>query len=484
MHTYNLTKPLYHLIKTSSTHYLYDTATNQILNISSESYTHLEKNEFSYEELVDFLNYSLENNEVLSPKLPKQLLSSFSESKIINSIENVCTQLSLEVSQRCNLRCKYCVYSGQYKGKRIHSNRLMDPQIAYAAIDYLTVHSNQVSMPTIAFYGGEPLLNFALIKDVTNYALEKMSKRKVLFTVTSNGTLITPEKIRFFIQHNFHLFISLDGPKKIHDQARTYHNGKGSFDVVLRNLQMIRSSFPEYYRTNLHLSMVIQPGVDLLEIDWLLCELGISSAKIATVSEYGTKYNDEYLRKPILNETIFLEKFINAAKEGVLEMQLGTPEFCLSSALFTSSISRILTRTFPAKSSDHNLDLGICIPGNRKVFVDCDGNIYPCEKTDGSNNLLLGNILSGGVQTKLVKEIIEKFHEYVQYACKKCWLFRLCDACYIQPSWENHYDEDKFQVACNLLRKKYSIALEMYCKIMEFNPESLYCIIEEGVHLQ
>ena len=121
--------------------------------------------------------------------------------------------LVLQVTQSCNLRCEYCAYSGNYYN-RSHEANYMSVEVAKKAVDFLFDHSTNALEVGIGFYGGEPLLNFSLIKKIIAYIEEKYSGKAVRYNMTTNATLLTDEIIDYLVEKEFQLVFSIDGPKK------------------------------------------------------------------------------------------------------------------------------------------------------------------------------------------------------------------------------------------------------------------------------
>lgn len=127
-------------------------------------------------------------------------------------------QLILQVTQNCNLRCKYCVYSGSYVN-RTHTKKRMSFEIAKQAVDFYFAHNTNKDAGVISFYGGEPLLEMELIKKIVVYSEKLYEGKELRFNMTSNATLLTDEIADFLYEHNFNLTISLDGPEEVHNQS-------------------------------------------------------------------------------------------------------------------------------------------------------------------------------------------------------------------------------------------------------------------------
>lgn len=484
MSSMQLAAPLFQLIRTGEANYLYDTATNTVLRVGSEAAAFLQKEEFSGADLLRLLDYSRRNAGTLRPCRPRRFSSPFSSNDIAQAIGSGCSQATLEVSRKCNLRCDYCVYSGQYAGKRTHEGARMPHEVAFRAIEYLATHSVRAPLTAIGFYGGEPLTNFVLIQDATSYASKLFLGRRIQFTLTTNGTLLSDDIMEFLEKHKFGLMVSIDGPQDIHDENRVYANNRGSWSDTVDNLRRLKSRYPDYWRTYVNLSMVVSPGTDLLELDRFVREEDIASVKLATISSYGTQYREQYEKQPIVNEEAILKRYADAGCAGQLNVRSGTPELCLACSLCGTSMSRLIQRSPGVDAEkESTLNLGMCVPGARKIFVDVDGDIYPCEKTDGARNLYLGNVLTGGVQLEKVEAILQDFFSFVEESCKDCWMHRFCETCLVQPTWKHTFDADKMAYECDALRRKYKKMLELYCGMMEVNPRALDHLMEDRIRL-
>ena len=145
----------------------------------------------------------------------------YSLEEFLNSFSSM---IILGITERCNLRCEYCCYSGHFEGYRSHNNRSMTFEIAQKAVSQHLHSFQQNGRGGVSFYGGEPLLEFELIKQVVDYTEKEANLlgKEIVFTITTNGTLLDDEKIHFFVKHNFVVLISIDGPKESHDRYRIF----------------------------------------------------------------------------------------------------------------------------------------------------------------------------------------------------------------------------------------------------------------------
>ena len=155
-------------------------------------------------------------------------------------MDNDLSQLILQVTQQCNLRCAYCAYSGIYEGHRVHQNKRMSFELAKRGIDFFIKHSREKDSIDIGFYGGEPLLEFDLLKKCTEYARGLVEGKELTFGLTTNGTLLKDEIAEYLVENDFRIGISLDGPKREHDINRRFANGKGSFDTIIQNVKRLK----------------------------------------------------------------------------------------------------------------------------------------------------------------------------------------------------------------------------------------------------
>lgn len=270
--------------KTNRFNYIYDINTNEFLRVDEIIW-----------DIVDFI-YSKTENEIIkefSIKYPSEVIKSSIEKikkaikeeglflhtrpeelkfyhidEIKDKLNNDLHQLTLVVTEQCNLRCKYCVYSGNYYYERTHSNRKMPLDLAFKAIDFLFSHARDSAKIYISFYGGEPLLEFNLVKKCVEYVKVKneMAHKDINFSITTNGILLNNEVINFLISNKIGLIISLDGPEKIHNRYRVFPTGNGTFEIIIKNLFKLRKRNKEYYDKYVGFNTTITPPYDLFEL--------------------------------------------------------------------------------------------------------------------------------------------------------------------------------------------------------------------------
>lgn len=485
--------------KTDKNCYLYNACTNHIVEVGKLIYDLIDfHGDISNETLVQQFSSMYEKSaleaamekivelklrgEFLYANTPKRCGYFASEDEIRRQISDSLQQITLGVTEDCNLRCKYCIYTGSYAGSKLHARREMSLDVAKASIDYLSEHCVDSKPPVaVGFYGGEPLLNFELIEHIVPYCRSKI-KKPLLFTLTTNGTLLNDEINRFLRDNCFSLLISVDGPKAVHDKYRYFKGSmKGSFDVVTNNLKRLRELDEGYFNSMVSLSMTLMPPVDLVSVDKFVAELGVKP-RVSLVQTYGTKLLeqemvDRYLG-PEKSEDI-RRKFARTAIDGTF-MQRPLPNahlFCR--ALYWGGLKKLHVRKYYS-----GFDKGIfaytnlCIPGASKLFVTPDGHFYVCERVDGFKDLCIGDVKTG-VNINKVVNLVQQFDEFRRKTCKNCWAIRFCSMCFATTYHFNGWDFEKISHYCDMQRREYTNYLQLYCSILEENPSGLDFIIEE-----
>ncbi len=376
--------------------------------------------------------------------------------------EGVCEQLILGVTEHCNLRCGYCVYSEHYTNYRQHSKYFMSEQTAKDAVDFF-LKSNPPRM-NIAFYGGEPLVNFPLIVSVVEYA-KKKADFECTFGLTTNGTLLGNEEIaRFFIDNNFRLAVSLDGDAATHDRYRRFENGNGTHAIIYENLRRLRAMDEDYYQSKVVFSAVNAPPyrilttLDYFSSEELLCGHHVTPAFLSRAANQFVPLADQDGR---------------SKREGNLDELSRLYADCLLNGREISSMLHEIVgkyiediyERFKADLADLPLN-GCCRPGLRRQFVNREGQISICEKMDGVHPV--GNIYTG-LDAKKVHALIDSYIQ-ISEACLDCWACRLCTACFASAHDGAAFSEERKRKECDAVRHRYSEMLILYYSLLEENP--------------
>ncbi|NMC60729.1 MAG: radical SAM protein [Candidatus Methanofastidiosa archaeon] len=334
-------------------------------------------------------------------------------------------QLILNVTEDCNFRCKYCVFSGLYDSMRTHSKKYMDLSVAKKAIDYYFYLLNEgkrynpIRSPSIGFYGGEPLLNFELIKECVEYIEDKYHPSKIIYSLTTNGSLLDKEKADWLMQHNFTLSVSLDGPEEEHNRRRIYKDGRGTFKDVINNIRYIMSTG----YTKITSLPVYDWKSDLFRLEEFFLKEDIPRIAAFSQVDNGGKYYEQFSREDYLKHVKQLEQAKDYYYNNCTKPREDKSIFF---HLFGDKTGKTIFNPIPLASPFPLVPFtGTCIPGKR-IFVDVNGNLHICQVINYYFPI-------GSVDDGLSLEIISKrLSDYFQHTdkCPKCEVKRGCTLCY------------------------------------------------------
>lgn len=247
---------------TDKNYYFFDTGTGKVAKLKinvylvikkileSDNYCDVLGLPLTADDFLDALNeidLAIKTENILSAN-PVQTLTGDAVEKLDEILANGIQNITLEVTEKCNLRCKYCIYNTSHQEYREFGTRNMSWDVAKKAVDFLNDHSTHAQNCHIGFYGGEPLINFELIKKVVKYAKEKMEG--ITFALTTNAVLMTEEIAQFFFDNDFSVIISLDGPQDVHDENRVLKDGTGSFNKTVEGAKKIIKMYHENGKTS------------------------------------------------------------------------------------------------------------------------------------------------------------------------------------------------------------------------------------------
>lgn len=485
-HFYRLGKPF----KTSKEYYFYDLGTGKIFCINENIYTVLrclfDTNEFdSLLKLgldTEILKSTLE--EIKESVLKENILSApiitcFSGPQSLSLSENLehnMSQLILETTQRCNLRCEYCIYQDDHNDYHSFNNIDMTFDTAKKSIDFTYQRANDKM--SIGFYGGEPLLNFKLIKQCVDYAENLIKDKRLNFVMTTNAVLITEDIAKYFAKHNFIITVSLDGPKEIHDENRKFQDGTGSFEYTIRGLKFLVDAYKDRAEYSLFISMVtdgpnIKEKYDKIQsffdnTEWLP-NLSVNSSYISQ-----GRLKQKYTLPSNQNDKLYSNNLhIDPLSDWSIEKQDGqfNKKKLFSNRKIREGLHVIHRRDLYNEPMQNYYFNGCCIPGSRRLYVTVDGNFSPCERV--GTTPFLGNVNSGFDMESIKKYYVNDFmNEAVKY-CNNCWAAHLCTNCYV-----GCFDTDKVNFSyrhssCNYMRYTLEKYLILYHEILERDPESL-----------
>ena len=244
------------VFKTEKNYYFYDTGTGKVAKLNSNVYIvlksllegmpvedikNLQLSKSEFEDAISEIKSAMENEHILQAP-PLKTLTGDAVTELDDILENKVENVTLEVTEKCNLRCKYCIYHPSHPEYRAFGHENMKWDVAKKAIDFLKEHSQNAENRHIGFYGGEPLLNFELIERAVEYA-KKLFGEDMSFAITTNATLVNDKIAEYFAKNNFNIIISLDGPQEMHDANRLMVNGTGSFEKTVMGAKKLFEAF-------------------------------------------------------------------------------------------------------------------------------------------------------------------------------------------------------------------------------------------------
>lgn len=423
----SMKKVIIKCFKTLESYYFYDRYTNSIVKVSPDEYdilTQIEKTGVIPEgetRLEKFLECGL-----LHEKGVREIQHA-STNDIEYLVANKVQQLILQVTRQCNLRCSYCTYSGNYYNRQ-HSDEKMSFDIAQKAIDFYFDHSFEKDSLIIAFYGGEPLLEFSLIKKCVEYSEAKTRDKEIHFYITTNGTLLRGQIASYLCEHNFHITISLDGYKEAHDTNRKFKNGIGSFDLIMENLQLIKDYDSTFFET-IRYNTVVSP-----KADW---------QKVFTFYSESELINSQHVKLTPVSDFCLVDKSIIEANElfwipyryeymkfllylvGKLKGDDIQPSY--EKGMYdTKMLYKALQQHNNEQTEMHHG--GPCLPGIQRLFVNVNGEFYPCERvSEIIPSMNIGSLDKGYDYEKICSLL--NIGKVTREKCLNCWNLRLCKIC-------------------------------------------------------
>lgn len=321
----------------------------------------------------------------------------------------------------------------------------------------------------IGFYGGEPLLEFDLIKECVSYAKRRCNGKQLYYNLTTNGTLVTKEIVEFFLENNVLMMFSLDGPKEIHDLSRRSSSNQGSFEKLLSNIKMIKEEYPEYFSKKVSFNTVLNPErsyscvSDYISGEELLKNNVFMSSLINTHnSKKRTQVSERFMEELRYEEFLLLLSKIEQYPKEKLSPLSRPRGMELDSLRFEKNL--IGRERIPQKAH-HG---GPCVPGNYRIFVDVDGNFYPCERvSETSEEMKIGNLKEGIDKKQVIK--IMNIEKLTEKECHNCWAYDYCNVCAANLDTSTSDPKRALLEECKSIRKSVEDKFKDYCVLKMYD---------------
>ena len=362
--------------------------------------------------------------------------------------QTVVKALCLHIAHDCNLACRYCfAEEGEYKGHR----ELMSAKVGKAALDFLVANSGNRHNLEVDFFGGEPTMNFGVVKEVVEYgrSLEEKHNKHFRFTLTTNGVLLNDEIMEFANKEMDNVVLSIDGRKEVHDFMRPFRKGKGSYDLVVPKFQKFADSRGQqkYYARGTFTHHNLDFSEDVLH----LADLGFEQISVEPVVA------DEKEEYAIKKEDIpkICEEYDKLAKEMIRRNKEGKGFNFFHFMIDLTGGPCVYKR------------LSGCGSGTEYLAVTPWGDLYPCHQFVGEEEFLMGNVWDG-VKKPEISCQFKNCNVYAKEKCKNCFARFYCSGGCAANSYNfTGRIDDVYEIGCELQRKRVECAIMIKAAMAE-----------------
>jgi uncharacterized protein len=355
--------------------------------------------------------------------------------------------LCLHVAHDCNLLCKYCFASqGDFDGQR----SFMSEEVGKKALDFLIENSGSRRNLEVDFFGGEPLMNFDVVKRLVEYgrSIEKEAGKRFRFTMTTNGVLLNDENMKYINENMDNVVLSIDGRKEVNDYMRYTVNGKGTYDMIVpKFLKMAKMrNGKDYFVRGTFTRKNLDFSKDVLH----LADLGFDSTSIepvVTEDQYDYALKEEDLDTIFKEYELLAKEYVNRRKEGngfsffhfMLDLNQGP---CVIKKLSG------------------------CGAGSEYLAITPEGDVYPCHQFVGNEDFLMGSVLEGNVDMSISKDFGQA-HVYNKEKCNDCWAKFYCSGgCHANAYNFNKDIHKPYELGCEMEKKRIECSLAIQANLL------------------
>ena len=404
-----------------------------VMDILKENYTEEEIKE-AYADILE-----LYDNKLL---YSDDVYGDYSKTVVESPIKAMC----LHISHDCNLRCKYCFASTGDFGK---GRKLMPFEVGKAAIDFLLEKSVGRENLEVDFFGGEPLMNFDVVKQIVEYARSKEEEyhKNFRFTITTNGMLLDDDTIDYINKEMYNVVLSIDGRKEVNDRMRVRVDGSGCYDRILPKFKKLVDGRgdKEYYVRGTYTKYNLDFSEDVMH----LYEAGFDEISVEPVIESPEEayaITEEDLDQIYAEYDKLVDRIGAIRKNG---KHINFFHFMIDLDQGPCVIKRLRG----------------CGSGNEYQSITPDGDIYPCHQFVGHDEYKMGNIEEGTFNNDIKKEFAG-CHVYSKPACQECWARFYCSGgCNANNFVFNGDIHKAYELSCKIQRKRIECAILM--KVLE-----------------
>ncbi|MBE5988385.1 uncharacterized protein BXY41_101641 [Lacrimispora xylanisolvens] len=393
-------------------------------------------------EALEEIQFLIDEGELFTKDIYHDYVVDFKKRK------TVVKALCLHIAHDCNLACKYCfAEEGEYHGRRA----LMSFEVGKKALDFLVENSGNRKNLEVDFFGGEPLMNWDVVKQLVEYgrSKEKEYNKKFRFTMTTNGVLLNDEIMEYCNREMSNVVLSLDGRKEVNDQMRPFRNGKGSYELIVPKFQKFAKLRGEkdYYIRGTFTRNNMDFSKDVLEF----ADLGFESMSIEPVVAQDEE--DYSIRQEDI--PAILEEYDKLAVEYIKRQKEG--------------------RGFNFFHFNIDLTQGPCVAkrlsgcgsGTEYLAVTPWGDFYPCHQFVGEEEFLLGNVDTGVTNTQ-IRDEFKLCNVYAKDKCRDCFARFYCSGGCAANSYNFHGSiTDAYDTGCEMQKKRIECAIMIKAALAE-----------------
>lgn len=362
--------------------------------------------------------------------------------------ETVVKALCLHIAHDCNLACRYCfAEEGEYHGRRA----LMSFEVGKKALDFLIANSGSRRNLEVDFFGGEPLMNWEVVKQLVAYGREqeKVHDKRFRFTLTTNGVLLNEEVMEFCNREMGNVVLSIDGRKEVHDRMRPFRKGAGSYDLIVPKFQKFAESRHQqnYYVRGTFTHYNLDFARDVLH----LADLGFQQISVEPVV---APPSEDYAIRPA-DLPVILEQYDILAKEMIRREKEGKGFNFFHFMIDLTGGPCVYKR------------LSGCGSGTEYLAVTPWGDLYPCHQFVGEEKFLLGNVDQGILREDICREF-KKCNVYAKKECSQCFARFYCSGGCAANSYNfTGKINDVYEIGCVMQRKRIECALMIKAALAE-----------------
>lgn len=361
------------------------------------------------------------------------------------------SMFTIEVTQQCNLRCRYCCYSGSYENRRAHRNLFMSNETMTECVKFIKQHADHnAEQITVCFYGGEALLAKEQIRSIIGLLRKEMPHTDFLFSISTNGVLLNESAADWICSDkDIIATVTIDGDRETHDKNRVMPTGRGSFNDIMRNLWSFKKRHSELFNKKIQFISTLKRPSEIIGLNdfWMSDELLHANRPQHISMVIPNRRNGEAL-------SFNRQEYAQVLDKALDSIRLGREN------ILTDELHRLISRV------EHRAGGALpqaqrflsCVNEPYSCFITTDGNLYVCERF--CTGLDIGS-LHEGIDIGKCRSIYNDFLDLKRQHCPSCWAQRLCRRCALCLN-----DIEGFHGQCNAERERIGLALKYYCKFL------------------